>query len=150
MEIPPLLGRLSQPLERARIGAGKSCTLAICPLTELWRVGEREAVQKRPAVQRHRLLESTFRERLLELRHIAADRLRIQRDGIHPQECRIVHGRADRVKELLERMAGSVRWGIRPEQREKPIATATTISRGCKHRQQGQSPPHALSCDRSS
>ncbi len=93
--------------ERAHATLGEPIALRLHPPLELRCVAQEEAVQKSALIQRHRFLQRTSLEGALEIVDVALDDFRVQRDRVGAQKDTVPQLAAERVEQLLERVAVS-------------------------------------------
>ena len=78
-------------------------------------------------------------DRLLELADVAGDEPEVELKGAAALEDLVApHRAADRVERLIEGMAGGLRIGVGPEQREQLVPARAPTTSGGHHGEQGQ------------
>jgi len=93
----------------------ESRALGFYPALKARGVSEEEAVQKRPAVERRRLLQRPVGERLLEQRDVGLHDVRVQSKRVRADQSRVAELAAHTEDQLIERVARAFERALRPQ-----------------------------------
>src|SRR5687768_15401224 len=136
--IPFRFGGSGKRLERTRGSSRQPVSFAFLPAVELGRVGEKEAVEERSPIERHRALQLARRKRRLELPDVHTPPRVGELDPVADGLERVLAERlADRVYRYVEKIARVLRVAVGPQKADKLVAAERAAGRSPQKREEG-------------